>query len=413
MESLDALSSDTEPPAMSAPDVGTLSTGDEDETKEVPVEQEGGTDSPVDTGSEGAELPAEQESLETPDGDSQSVPAIGNTTQKYFLIETGEETDPTKENWPTRSGIRQIRILGDEKVEDRECEFADIPIAMNKNEHTPFCIYGMGEPEKLIGLQRALNNLLSCAINHLKQHGEPPEFIAESVYNAMQEAGQDAYTGIAGRQYVIPDDIMNAVNGNVRILGEVAPVPPDFWRVLDYITKTMDEISGHSEVMQGRASAGWSGEAIKALQGASTGIVGLKSRFTEEMLKSLVHLMVPMLVYRMTAEDWGRYVSKYPVHVLYALKEKAKLLDVDISVEISSGTGLRKQMDQASDLQLYDRKLLSPITVLEGANKNPKVEMQNWSLWNKQMAQSQGVPQPVPGQEQQQPQQQPQETPTE
>ena len=417
-EAIDSLSNENQPqqsqlPADSTDILSQTEQGDEKDDVRSVDEEQGQDSSP-------AQLSPQAEEASGNEVPVQDQPDMGGTdgnlqTRQYFiLVATGEETDPTKENWPTRSGIRQIRILGGDKVEDKECEFADIPICMNKNDHTPFCIYGMGEPEKLIGLQRALNNVLSDAINHLKQHSEPPEYMSQSTYDALQEAGQDAYTGVAGRQYVIPDDIWVAMNGNVRLIGEVAPVSADVWRVLDYITKTMDEISGHNEVMQGRASASWSGEAIKALQGAATGVVGLKSRNTEEMIKSLVHLMIPMLVHRMTPEDWGKYVSKYPVHVLYALQERAKLLDVDIEVEISSGTGLRKQMDQASDLQLYDRKLLSPITMLEAANKNPKVEAQNWATWNREMAQSAGmVPQPTQGTEQpqqapQQPQPQPQ-----
>jgi hypothetical protein len=294
----------------------------------------------------------------------------------YVLAETGEKTEPGAPNWPCRYGIRELVIINREVVADGECKDADIPLCLNRNIPLPYGYAGQGEPERLEGLQRAVNNLLTDVVNHVKTHSEPPEFMPTSVVQELDDALRDTYVGQSGRRIEVPDDIWAACGGRPQFVGEVPQMPPDTWRLLEMAIRLIDDVSGHSEVLQGKASPSWSGEAIQALQGAAKGVIGFKSKNTETMLERLAMLMVHRIS-QMPLAEWQKRCSKFPPHVLYALHAHAKTMNCDFSAEISSGGGYRKQVEQMNNAQLFDRGALSKTTLLEDANKNPKIERQN------------------------------------
>jgi hypothetical protein len=87
--------------------------------------------------------------------------------------------------------------------------------------------------------------------------------------------------------------------------------------------------------------------------------------------------MVYNLVHRLGPEDWARYVSRYPIQAIAALHDRAKALDVDISVEIASGSGASKAADTQNIVAARQMGVpISDATIMERLNIDPDAEMQ-------------------------------------
>jgi len=367
------------------------------------------------------------------------LPPKEKTVQKviYRLIprklkinadQPGEIVAPGDKNWPTRPVLRQLRCLANTIIEDKECEFVDIPMCLNVNIPIPFSPYGQGEPERLQGLQMAINSLVSDMITHWHMHAQPAEFIPESVNQQLPAFAQKQYTATPGTKFVVPDHIMQQLQGKIGWYMDPPKLPADGWQLLQLLLKLIDDSSDHAEVMQGKASASWSGAAIAELQKAAKGAIGLKSRRLEYMLQYLSRIIDGCIVHRMPMEEKAKYVRRYPEAVWYAIEERILNLDESISVEIASGSGAQKQAKQVSDLSLYDRKLISPQTILEASGHDPKLELSQILQWSREQQQlqqqvpagmgsqvitpvpDQGQPSPVQAPQGQQEQQQPQQS---
>jgi hypothetical protein len=344
----------------------------------------------------------------------EQLPPATKTTEKvvYKLVKTGAEVEEGKEGWPTRPILRQIRTIVSHVVDDRECEFVDVPICLNINIPIPFSPYGQGEPERLKGLQVAINSILSDMIAHWDFHGRPAEVVPQSVNDMLPEYAREAYTHMPGTKFVVPDDLLVRLGGKLGITIDPPQLPPDGWRLLELLIKLFDDASDESEVLQGRAAPGWSGEAIASLQSAAKGAIGWKSRRTERLIKYLAKLISGAIVNRMPTEAKAVFMSKYPPQVWNALDTKIRNLEADVSISIASGSGAKRQAEQASDLSLYDRKVLSKTSLLESVGKDPAIERLNLLKEAREdasaMAQTPPGTQPVPaGQQQPQQQQQP------
>jgi hypothetical protein len=136
--------------------------------------------------------------------------------------------------------------------------------------------------------------------------------------------------------------------------------------------------------MQGNASASWSGEAIASLQNAAAQVIRAKSMHTEFYLKRLARLMVHSIVHRMGPADWQRYCSKYPWQALEALHTRAKSLDVDISVQITSGSGAAKQAETNSLIAGRQAGLpVSDPTLMERMNLDADAELARQAEFNR------------------------------
>jgi hypothetical protein len=354
---------------------------DRGDSVDVPEPEAGGV--PAEAGSE---VPAVAEVIEP----------VRTATRVVYRLPDGQETSPDADNWPTRPGIRQIRIIVNKVVDDRECEFWDIPLCHNVNVPLPYSPFGQGEPQRLEGLQKALNAIISDVVNMYDNHSAPSVMLPQSVNDRMPAWAREMYTAPYGTKAVVPDDLWQLFGGKLSTYIDPPSVPTDAYQIIELLLRLMDETSGHTEVLQGKASASWSGEAIGALQKAAKGTIGFKSRRTERVLKRLVRLMVTNIIHRMTAEDWARYVGKYPVHVLYALQDHAKSVDIDISIEITSGSGISRTSEQQMAMMARREGLISRASAQEKLNFDPQVEDAQMAKEARQDAaiQAQAAPQP-------------------
>jgi len=319
-----------------------------------------------------------------PDGTIREVTEVG-----------GVEVALGSPAWPMRYGIRQIKILFDGVVEDRECETADIPLPINVNVPIPFSPYGQGEPTRLQGLQSALNRIVSCIVTHHAYNAFPPEYVAQGIIDAMGKALRDVRTR-PGSRIVVPDHLITQLGDIRKILmtGETPSMPADVWRVLDFLVSMIDKEGNQSDVMQGNASASWSGETVNALQNAASQVIRGKSLYTEIYLRRLARLMVHSIHTRMTPDDWSRYCGKWPMQALAALQSRAKAIDIDFSVNVRSGSGSSRR-DETNALIAASQSgaPISPQTVLGRLDLDPDVEMRNTIQWQREVAAA--MPQPV------------------
>ncbi len=302
-------------------------------------------------------------------------PAQPQVAQVYQLP-NGESTQPGSPNWPVKPGIRMIRVLANNVVEDAPCPYPEIPVVLNVNIPLYASPYGQGEPERLAGLQRMIDDVLTDMRTHYDYNSFPVQIVPQSVVDAMPVGARNLYVK-PHEKLVVPDDIYTQLGGKISVTQAPPPVNADAWRLLQLLIELHDKEAQHAEVLQGEAASGWSGAAIQHLQDAAKGAIGFKSRRAETMLKQLARLMAFAIVNFMTPGEWAQISSKYPVQVWYAMHERIKRMDLQVEVEITSGSGIQKSQDQDQVLTDFRAGLVSRRTAMKKLGFNPRVELQN------------------------------------
>jgi hypothetical protein len=327
-------------------------------------------------------------------------PPVEEPVMRDALMVDGQEVDEAHELWPTRLGIRQVTVIvgTGSVVDDRECEYPDIPLAVNKNVAIPFSTYGQGEPERLQGLQMAVNRVLSAFVTFHAYNAYPPELIAESVVEMLGEGLKDSRTK-PGQRLTIPDSLLIQLGTPEKIVMNLqqGTMTADFWRLLDLLVQYIDMEGNQADVIQGEASASWSGKTVDALQSAANQVIRGKAIYTEFYLKDMSRTLVYNLLHRLTTEDWKRIVSRYPVQAIEAIAKRLKALDIDIAVEIASGSGASKRAELNNQIAARQNGILvSDPTLIEAIGLDPDVEIQKHQDWQRKLSAVGGIPQ-LPG----------------
>jgi hypothetical protein len=328
------------------------------------------------------------------------TPPMEVPIMREALMADGQEVDEANPLWPSRFGIRQITVIvgTGSVVDDRECEYPDIPMVVNKNIAIPFSTYGQGEPKRLQGLQMAVNRVLSAFVTFHAYNAYPPELIAESVVEMLGEELKDSRTK-PGQRLTIPDSLLIQLGTPEKIVMNLqqGQMTADFWRLLDLLVNYIDMEGNQADVIQGEASASWSGKTVDALQSAANQVIRGKAIYTEFYLKDMSEILVHNLLHRLEEDDWKAVVSRYPIQALRAIKDRLKQLDIDIAVEIASGSGATKRSELANQIAARQNGILvSDPTLLEAIGLDPDVELQKHQDWARKLSSIGGVPQ-VPG----------------
>lgn len=323
-----------------------------------------------------------------PDGDEPPAAAavqVGGPTppplppMRTALVhsQTGEELTPDHPAWPTKIGIRQLTVLTGKGgtgrlVADAESEFFDIPITHNVNIPYPGQRpWGQGEPERLKALQRAASRSLGSMVAHADNFAYPTSTISRSMRDALGPAYAQGKVK-PGLTFTIEDELYDRANGNIEIFQYPPPMSQALPDVYETTKAAATEISGHAEVLQGRAQPQVkSGRAIELLQSSASSMIGFKSQRTGDMLTRLAKLELHSLIWRLEVSDIYRIVSKYPVHVLEAICERAKSIDWDITVTVQTGSTMAQQRRAAaeSDLQFG---MIDRLTYWEDTQRDPQ-----------------------------------------
>lgn len=307
-------------------------------------------------------------------------------TRTGYFSAAGEEITPDHPAWPMRRGIRQITVVGQFLADDHECEYFDIPLPSNRNIPIPNSPYGQGEPKRLETLQTAINRLLTGYVTWHRYATFPPEFIPKSIADSLGESLRKARTK-PGQRIPIPDDLLRMVNYDLnKVIGypETAKMPTDFWQLLNLLITLIDREGNQAEVAEGNAASGWSGDAIASLQNAHNTIVQGKAIFTEHYLKQIARHMVHSIVNKMEPADWKKYLSKYPTQAIEVLYTRAKSLDIDVEVQIRSGSGNTRAME--TQQLIAAKQAGAPISdpeIVERLGVDPDTQLTRQLDWDK------------------------------
>lgn len=270
-----------------------------------------------------------------------------------YQLENGEPTEPTAANWPTREGIREVAILANELLYDRETEFGDIPIARNINKPIPNHIYGQGEAARIDPLNMIVNAIVTDILNYTRFYGLPPVIYPQSVAEKIPGFVADGYTSPAGTQWVVPNDVFKELQGQLSVIADVPEMPRMVVEVLQMVLGMIDNMGTLGEEAQGRAPSGRSNAAIESLLDAARESTSFKTRWTEWYLEDLANLRIHTYKTRFTAEDCYARVSKWPIQVWYSILDGIHDVELDIRVELASGRGAGRQQKRQAAAELF------------------------------------------------------------
>jgi hypothetical protein len=291
-----------------------------------------------------------------------------NGTEFVLLDDDGNEgvtTSTTSANWPTKSGVRETKLINDYVLETGKSDYEDIPMMFAVNIPEPFSPYGIGEPERLRPLQDAINSCVTSIANNLA-YGQSGCYAVPMEVKEAWPANVSMYQH-PGMSIGIKGDVWTKYQGH---LFEVIPppsIPPQAGEMLVELNNVLDKVSMQSEVLQGApTSEATSGVAIEALQSAGAATMGFTAKSMEHMLHSIVRVGLGSMLKWMTIADWQAYNKKYPLGVATAVVGRAKHHDHDIMVEIAAGKGSIKRQFKQLLIQLSQGGKISTLDLLEG-----------------------------------------------
>lgn len=303
--------------------------------------------------------------------------------------------DHTHAKWPVRRGLRQIRMLGSELVDDRECERVNIPLGHNVNIPILYTPFGQGEPERLEPLQRAYNNTLTDITTHGDFAAFPTNLVPRSVAEAHPQLAQNKYTE-PGKTYVVEDRLFTLFNGQPISQLKPGEMPADAWKREQTLFQRFNDGSDQSDVMRGQAPTATSSNALAVTltQAAKTSIT-FKSGRLEDMLSYVAKVMIGDIALRLRPEDMAQMVKKYPLQVWYELHRRiqSNAMDVDLSVEIASNNSGQQQKNNVI-AAAQGGAPISPQSVIEAVGKDPDTEAMQTLQWQAKMRAGQAA---VPG----------------
>lgn len=284
-------------------------------------------------------------------------------------------------------------------MDDRECEFVDIPILHNINIPRPGASpIGMGEPMRLKGLQLAINRTVNAMVKQNDYNAFGVHNIPQSVANAMTKEYKSAKVR-PDMTLIWPDNLYQQMGGKMGTTEPPAPLSPAAMELAPLLKSLMDESSGHTPALKGQApSADASGKMVELLQSSGVAMMTFKAQRFGETVESLANLSLNDIVRRMTLDDVLKIVSRYKRHVLAKLVEKWEGMEWNVKVRIEAIAEGVKQQKLAMIQVLMPLGLVDPQTASEWLNLDYRVVRQR-QMAHQQWLAGQGMG--LPGQEQQ------------
>ena len=317
-------------------------------------------------------------------------PAVGvsagagvNAPTAYLLVENGKPTHevvPWGPKWPMRRGIREIIIIAGRRVADRECKTRNIPLTHNVNFPHMYGPLGQGTPKDLELLNLAVDSIISDLVWHVRKSAFPTGLVSDSLARANPDIPKELYNR-PGTMLTIPDNVLAQIKDYYAAMAP-PPASPDIWRLLGQLLDLMDKQGNMADVLQGDTTAGMSGKLFADASNAAASVVMFQTKRAETMLKYLADLMLDGLQ-QMSIESMHQSSPDIPIYVWDAFKEWWKRgLNLDITVEISSGGGQAKQQKTAQLLQAKQMgaQVADPY-ILESMNLDPDDQASRQRAW--------------------------------
>lgn len=333
--------------------------------------------------------------------DAEPIGMDEETGEPIFAEPEQTEVFPTNEvnhgtDWPDTRGIRQIKALPGLRrvVEDIRCPFAEIPFAWNVNIPRPDgSPYGIGLPAWVEDISQQINRLLSVVDNYARYYQFPQVWMPQSLFDRLKASGAQMH-GRPGAIKPIPDQQWQEViraGGFNAMTQDIPTMPAMIMNVFEKLLNEHDKMTGNTEVRQGRAPySGASGALVNTLAEQSSGVLAFSSKFTEMAVRRLVTLGMDMLVKWLPESEWAKMLNRYELPVIQDIIKGIERTQWNVMVEIASGRGVNRQVDEERALSLFQAGLLSRRTTMERLSVNdPDAEEQR--ITQDQMNQSQGA----------------------
>ena len=320
---------------------------------------------------------------------------IDPESQTFITQDGAVEID--QEGWPTKVGIRQVTIIGDQAVEDIECPYDDIPIIWNINLIRPFSPFGIGTPEHLHDLEEAKNRILSNIIDITRYGASPQQVMPASL---QKEIKSNAIYSHPGRVLWLNDTLfwrLMGLGGSKSMTLEPPQIPQGSIELLQLLLRLIDEEADNADVLQGRAPGRVeSGRAIGMLQESARGTIAFRAVATENAVKQQVRLVLGMIRDFLSPEDLEKMVGGFSAQIWLSWRERFKNAKFDIAVEVVGGHGASKSIKRSKAVQEFTLGLRGPSTTQQMLEiNNPEREVQDImtnpiSAFAQQMAQQSG-----------------------
>jgi hypothetical protein len=89
-------------------------------------------------------------------------------------------------------------------------------------------------------------------VTHADFHAAPITTLSQSMYDSLPPQYRQARVK-PGMQIVVPDDLYLALGGKVETIHEPSQTPPALMELFPVLKQLIDDMSGHTDVMQGQA----------------------------------------------------------------------------------------------------------------------------------------------------------------
>ncbi len=306
------------------------------------------------------------------------------------------EIDPTHEQWPTRLGLGRMVIINNHVAEWREEDAWDMQLVHNVCIPVPRKPWGIGEPYRLLNMQRAYNRVWGAIVDHCDWNAHPPAVISESMHKATMEVYKDAKVK-PGVTLIVDDQTLAANGGKLEVIQPLPPLGAHLPTAEQRMSQKLSESSGNTDVMQGHTDPqAQSGKAIELLQSAGESTISLKAQNSGDMIYRLDRHILHDISRSFSVEDAMKVVKKYPPQVIRYMLAQGPVTEMEFSVSIAGG-GAVSQQKRSKDQQDLGLQAISMETYRDRNNIDHKQEQSRINEQVMQQAQQQAIlapPQP-------------------
>lgn len=288
--------------------------------------------------------------------------------------QSGAEIDEAHEDWPTRLGLGRMIIINNHVAEWVEEDAWDMQLVHNVCIPVPRKPWGIGEPYRLLNMQRAYNRVWGSMVDHCDWNAHPPAVISESMHRATMGVYPDARVK-PGITLIVDDQTLRDSGGKLDIIQPLPQMGAHLPIMEQRMSQKLSEASGNTDVLQGRAtdSQARSGKAIELLQTASESTISLKAQNSGDMVYRLDRLILHDISRSFSVEDAMKIVKKYPPQVIRYMLAQGPEIEMEFSVSIAGG-GAVSQQRRAKDQQDLSIAAISMETYRDRNNIDHKQE---------------------------------------
>ena len=276
------------------------------------------------------------------------------TRRALIHSETKEEIGPDHESWPVRLGLGRLIIINNHVAAWVEEDGWDIPLLHNVCIPIPRKPWGIGEPYRLLNMQRAYNRVWGSMVDHCDWNAHPPCVISQAMYAATTEVYKEAKVK-PGVTLIIDNETFAANGGKLDVTQPLPPMAAHLPQVEERMSQKLSESSGNTNVMQGHTDTeARSGRAIELLQSAGESTISLKAQNSGDMIYRLDRHILHDLSRSFGVEDAMKVVKKYPPQVVRYMLAQGAVTEMEFTVSIAGGGAVsqaKRQKDQ-QDLQM-------------------------------------------------------------